>query len=134
MGNQGLGMTPMPTYIIPLKVNDYVLLGSTSQNRNWETKPTEEDRKSIYERCCQIIPKLKNLTQEDFITEKVGLRPEREGGPVINYTLLKNYQSSQYDIHLFRNNGFGGYGVQCSWGAANLLLNIFDNHMQMSKL
>eukprot|EP01091_Cochliopodium_minus_P013334 TRINITY_DN4273_c0_g1_i1.p1 TRINITY_DN4273_c0_g1~~TRINITY_DN4273_c0_g1_i1.p1 ORF type:complete len:347 (-),score=72.20 TRINITY_DN4273_c0_g1_i1:6-1046(-) len=134
LGNQGLGKTPLPTYIIPLKVDDLVLLGATSQKGDWNRNVDPKDKASIYERCCQIIPELKELPKESFIADKVGLRPERNGGPVVEHFLLRNYLGNKYDIHLIRNNGHGGYGVQSSWGAAQIVLGLYNQYVKKSNL
>ena len=133
LGNPGIGATPLPAYIIPLKKDGLVLLGSTLQKNDWLRVPREEDAKAIFERCAEIVPQLKELKEEDILEHKVGLRPEREGGPCISYQLLAGVGESKMEVHLIRANGFGGYGVQSSWGAAKEVIKMMNGHLFKNK-
>lgn len=41
---------------------DYVILGGTQQEGNWNTKPDPADSMSIHNGCCKLMPGLKVRT------------------------------------------------------------------------
>jgi len=104
---------PTLTYIVP-RSNDMVL-GGVTQEGNWSTDPTDEDRNFILEKCSNIIPELKKA---EIIEDIVGLRPGRT-----EVRLEKEISSGRTIIH---NYGHGGSGVTLSWGCAEEVVELVN--------
>ena len=104
---------PTLTYIVP-RSNDMVL-GGVTQEGNWSTDPTDEDRDFILEKCSNIIPELKKA---EIIEDIVGLRPGRT-----EVRLEKEISSGRTIVH---NYGHGGSGVTLSWGCAEEVVELVN--------
>lgn len=100
------------TYIIP-RQNDCVL-GGSSEDHQWEEALSATTRETILNHCQEIIPKLSN---PEIVTEKIGLRPAREGG-------IRLEIEQKNDHLLIHNYGHGGAGVTLSWGCAREVLSL----------
>lgn len=103
------------TYIVP-RIND-IILGGTAIPDNSTTddeikqKIDNEEIQAIIRRCAVLAPEFANLTPDDILEVKIGLRPvrsdvrlERES-PAPGRLLVSNY-------------GHGGAGITLSWGCA----------------
>uniref|UniRef100_T1IJ22 FAD dependent oxidoreductase domain-containing protein n=1 Tax=Strigamia maritima TaxID=126957 RepID=T1IJ22_STRMM len=98
------------TYICP--GFDFVTLGGTRQFDSYDTKMNTYNSKEIWERCCKLVPNLKNAKIE---YEFVGLRPYRDEIRVeLEYLTRKN--STKFPV--VHNYGHGGYGVSLAYGCA----------------
>jgi|TARA_B110000263_G_scaffold191569_2_gene169496 D-amino-acid oxidase len=93
-------------YIVPR--SEDMILGGVAQNNDWSLETRMEDRDNILEKCCKLIPELKNA---EIIEDMVGLRPGRS-----EVRLEKEILLGRPMIH---NYGHGGSGVTLSWGCAD---------------
>lgn len=98
-------------YILPGR--DYVTLGGIKDYGNSSKRISELDRKSIWTRCTEMVPSLKNA---EVISEWVGLRPQRQ--PVRVEFDRKILMDNNCKCLLAHNYGHGGHGVTLSWGTA----------------
>lgn len=94
-----------PTYIIP-RAHD-VVLGSTAEPEQFETRTEAQALASILERCAHLEPRLVQATQ---LGTSVGLRPARSGVRLESQSLPGG--------RVIHNYGHGGGGVTLSWGCA----------------
>ena len=92
-----------------------MVLGGVTQEGNWSTDPTDEDRNFILEKCSNIIPELKKA---EIIEDIVGLRPGRT-----EVRLEKEISSGRTIVH---NYGHGGSGVTLSWGCAEEVVELVN--------
>tara|TARA_B110000438_G_scaffold303164_1_gene363468 strand:+ start:511 stop:1452 length:942 start_codon:yes stop_codon:yes gene_type:complete len=93
-------------YIVPR--SEDMILGGVAQSNDWSLETRMEDREDILEKCCKLIPELKNA---EIIEDMVGLRPGRS-----EVRLEKELVFGRPLIH---NYGHGGSGVTLSWGCAD---------------
>lgn len=94
------------TYIIPGS-DGVATLGGVRQYDSYNLSVCKHDAAAILERCCTMIPALK---QAEVVSHKVGLRPHRM--PVrVEPELVDGLKV----IHCY---GHGGYGVMCAPGTA----------------
>ncbi|GAA2486047.1 FAD-dependent oxidoreductase [Winogradskya humida] len=99
--------TDPPTYIHP-RTSD-VVLGGTYQEGNATLTPDRATRAAILQRCVALVPELAEAT---ILTEKVGLRPARHGGPRVE-------AEPRDDGTIIHAYGHGGAGMTLSWGCAD---------------
>lgn len=95
-------------YILPGR--DYVTLGGIKDYGNSNPNLSELDRKSIWQRCTELVP---SLLDAEVAFEWVGLRPQRQP---VRVELVRSLTSGQCDV--VHNYGHGGHGVTLSWGTA----------------
>lgn len=93
-------------YIIP-GFDDVVTLGGVRQYDSYNTEYCRHDAAAILERCCEILPGLK---EAEVVSHKVGLRPHRT--PVRVEAEIINGMKI---VHCY---GHGGYGVMTAPGTA----------------
>ncbi|XP_026731612.1 D-aspartate oxidase [Trichoplusia ni] len=94
------------TYIIP-GLNGIVTLGGTRQYDSYNLNYCKYDGAAILERCCEILPDLKN---SEVVANKVGLRPHR-----IPVRVEAELINGMKVVHCY---GHGGYGVMTAPGTA----------------
>jgi len=117
------------TYILPNQ--DFVVLGGTQYENDWNINPTAKDKQWIIESTKKFIP---NLEFAEHMCDCVGLRPARTSIRVeredINYAKDKK-------IKMIHNYGHGGSGLTLFWGCAQDVLVMFTqiiNESNISKL
>ena len=94
------------TLVLP-RTND-VVLGGTARNNNWNRVPDPEDTQQIFQRCCELVPKIKN---SKILESLVGLRPGRHG------VRLEQEETAQGQP-IIHNYGHGSSGFTVAWGCA----------------
>lgn len=112
-------------YIVPL--SDLVVLGGVKKENEYHNEPNDEDCKNIFERCCKLIPSLKDA---EIVGKQSGLRPMRTGGPRLELEKIKKEDKMMKVIH---NYGHGPSGVILSWGSANDVIALIKSNLE-SKL
>ncbi|KAH8412050.1 hypothetical protein KR222_007947 [Zaprionus bogoriensis] len=108
-------------YIIPN--TESVVLGGTHQEKDYNTRVSETDKRFIIDGCRRMLPGLIN-TQHLF--DWVGLRPGR-----VQLRLDAERRGQKLLIH---NYGHGGSGVTLAWGCADDVLDLLLAAQQKSKL
>lgn len=98
------------TYIIP--GFETVTLGGCRQYDSYNTEICKYDRLAIMERCCSLLPSLRNAPVDQ---ELVGLRPHRSRVRVESELFTDTMGNRVKIIH---NYGHGGYGVTTGPGTA----------------
>ncbi|XP_012277457.1 D-aspartate oxidase [Orussus abietinus] len=116
-------------YIIPNI--DFVILGGTHQEGDYDTKVRETDSRFIYEGCCRME---RSLRKSKVLTQWVGLRPGRQQVrlEVENPRIVNGLKCV-----IVHNYGHGGSGVTLSWGCALDVVEIvrkIQNNVFNSKL
>jgi hypothetical protein len=81
--------------------------------------------KNLKETYPQILPK-----GQDFkvLRDVVGRRPIREGGPRLE---CEELAGNKVLVHAY---GLGGRGYECSWGVAETVKDLLDQHAQRAGL
>ena len=100
---------PDSTYIFPQ--GDYVVLGGTSHEGDWDLAPRPELTRRILQSCAAADPRLRGAT---ILAERVGLRPYR---PEVRLEA----EARDDGRVLWHNYGHGGAGVTLAWGCAREL-------------
>lgn len=100
-----------------------VVLGGTHQERDYNTKVCQNDRRMIVDGCQRYIP---GLEHTECLFDWVGLRPGR--------TQLRLEAERRGRKLLIHNYGHGGSGVTLCWGCADDVLNILLAAKNGSKL
>ena len=107
-------------YILPRGDGTFIL-GGTRLADDWDTRPRQETTDDILRRVLSFMPTLvdpekansnDDVSLVDVVGVNVGLRPARKGGPRLEAGGVVN------DVPVIYSYGYGGYGYQCSWGAA----------------
>lgn len=112
-------------YILPNK--DCVLLGGTHDENDWNLDVDEKTSQTILERCCKMMPSLKDAK---VIKTAVGLRPGRLSGVRLEKRELRLADRTVPVVH---NYGHGGCGVTLMWGCAREVASIVEDIVGHSK-
>ncbi|XP_072046262.1 D-aspartate oxidase-like [Amphiura filiformis] len=91
--------------------SDHVVLGSTRDFGNWDTDVCLDVSIDIYNRCCKLVPSLKNA---EIIGGWSGLRPGRTSVRLAR----ENMMFGLHILPVVHNYGHGGSGVTLHWGCA----------------
>lgn len=118
-------------YILPRGDGTFIV-GGTRLVNDWDTQPRQETSREILKRALEFMPLLDNPEKDDpneesnldVIGVNVGLRPARNGGVRLEVGEKIN------DIAVIYSYGYGGYGYQCSWGAAFEARNLVDDALK----
>lgn len=94
-------------YVHP-RGGDCVLGGTLDENR-WDTAVDQSVATSIVQRCCDLVPALRDA---EILGHAVGLRP---GRPTVR---LEEDGVLKHVARLIHNYGHGGAGVTLAWGCA----------------
>jgi glycine/D-amino acid oxidase-like deaminating enzyme len=98
-------------YIIPNL--DSVVLGGTVGPGDWDLAVREDEERGILERCCAIVPSLRNA---EVIGGWTGLRPGRVSGMRLEKEEV--YTEGGRRVVVVHNYGAGGSGYTLAWGCA----------------
>ncbi|XP_034828751.1 D-aspartate oxidase [Maniola hyperantus] len=94
------------TYMIP-GLDGVATLGGVRQYDSYNKDVCKYDSAAIMERCCQLLPALK---QAEVVAHRVGLRPHR-----VPVRVEPEVVDGVKVVHCY---GHGGYGVMCAPGTA----------------
>jgi glycine/D-amino acid oxidase-like deaminating enzyme len=119
-------------YIIPRGDGTFIV-GGTRLVDDWDTSPREKTTKEILERVLDYMPTLappkhdqsgSSVDHLEVLGVNVGLRPARKQG------VRLEAGSSVEGVPVIYSYGYGGYGYQCSWGAAFEARDLVDDALQ----
>ncbi|GAA6043041.1 hypothetical protein JCM8097_005128 [Rhodosporidiobolus ruineniae] len=132
-----------PAYIIP-RPGGEVICGGIYDVGSWDLSvdPALSDR--ILRRCLELEPALSRdgtLEGIEILRHNVGLRPSRKGGPRLEAERVSlpvawklapaaAKQGPKREITVVHAYGFGPAGFQQSYGAAEDILKLVDEHFQ----
>jgi len=117
-----------------------VLVGGTFQPNDWDTSLSIPTAHRILTRAKELVPALAEPTTR-ILSHNVGLRPAREGGPRVEAQfvnvpskgpLVPELSGASTDskttlvVHAY---GFGSYGYQQSWGAAEEVVRLLKENL-----
>jgi D-amino-acid oxidase len=102
-------------YIVP-RINDIILGGTAiaddiTADDEIKQKIDSNEVQAIIRRCAALAPEFANLTPDDILEVKIGLRPVRSD-------VRLERESPAPGRWLISNYGHGGAGVTLSWGCA----------------
>jgi D-amino-acid oxidase len=111
-------------YILPRPHSNTTILGGTKQVGDWNATPDQETTKEILRRAREWAPELLNKEGEfEVLSEQVGLRPGRKGGPRLEIETLDG-------LVVCHAYGHAGAGYQNSVGSANKVVQLFEKYFQ----
>ena len=110
-------------YIVP-RMSDIILGGTaiaddTTADDEVKQKIDSEEVQAIIRRCAALAPEFANLTPDDILEVKIGLRPVRSD-------VRLERESPAPGRWLVSNYGHGGAGVTLSWGCAAEVVEIIE--------
>jgi hypothetical protein len=82
--------------------------------------------------CPHLVPKGSGIEALQVIRHQVGLRPVREGGPRIERETIADDDLG--DLNVVHSYGAGGFGYQCSYGMADLVVKIVKSSLERKAL
>jgi glycine/D-amino acid oxidase-like deaminating enzyme len=106
--------------------SDMVVLGGTQERDQFSLEPNEDDCKGILERCCKLVPSLKNAK---ILKKQAGLRPLRKGGIRLEMEVVVVGEKKVCKV--IHNYGHGGSGVTLCWGCANEVCDIIKRDINL---
>ncbi|OMJ10912.1 D-amino-acid oxidase [Smittium culicis] len=126
---------PAMRYVIP-RGDGTVILGGTHLPNNFDTQIDNDTTTSILNETLDLTPELVpgykpscpnsipksqalQLLRKNVLAVKVGFRPGRTGGVRLEKSIITGSLSNS-SITVIHNYGHSGFGVQSSWGFANM--------------
>ncbi len=103
-----------------------VVLGGTQEKNEFDLEANEQDCKDIFERCCKLIPSLKDAK---ILKKQAGLRPVRKDGIRLEMEILTDDDKKLSKV--IHNYGHGGSGVTLCWGCANEVCEIIKCDLKL---
>ena len=113
----------MMTYVVP-RISDIILGGTaiaddTTTDDEIKQKIDSDEVQAIIRRCAALAPEFANLTPDDILEVKIGLRPVRSD-------VRLERESPAPGRWLVSNYGHGGAGVTLSWGCAAEVVELIE--------
>ncbi|XP_049764932.1 D-aspartate oxidase [Schistocerca cancellata] len=110
-------------YVIPNI--DSVVLGGTSQHRDWECDVRPEDSEHVLGGCARLLPALRSAP---LLVQWAGLRPARRR------VRLEAQRLPGSALKVVHNYGHGGAGITLSWGCAGHAVDLLQQELTACKL
>lgn len=120
-------------FFIPRPLNGGIILGGTKNEHCYQDIPVEEETTRLIENARSRFSHLfdQKTGALDILRINVGFRPARRGGVRLEKELVKTEKGSVTIVHCY---GFGGSGVEMSWGAAEKVSELVFSNKGASKL
>lgn len=116
------------SFVIPRPLDGGIILGGTKNENLTNDKPIEDETKSLINNAISRFPELFNDKGElDILRINVGFRPARKTGVRIEREVINKNTTI---IHVY---GFGGSGIEMSWGAAVKAVELLEINNKSSK-
>jgi D-amino-acid oxidase len=78
--------------------------------------------------CPHLVPKGSGIEALQVVRHQVGLRPGREGGPRVEAETITDDELGK--LHVVHSYGAAGFGYQCSYGMANLVVDLVKRSIE----
>ncbi|KXN71991.1 hypothetical protein CONCODRAFT_5222 [Conidiobolus coronatus NRRL 28638] len=119
-------------YMIP-KGDGTVVLGGTKIKDDYSLQVDPKISREIIERCkYHMEEELKDL-KIDIVKEYSASRPGRKSGVRMEINYTDHYNSRKERIILHHLYGFGGFGIQASWGACSKMIEEINKFAEVGK-
>lgn len=124
---------PIPKKNKNFKKRLYFIIGGTKQIDCYDKNISNADINYVLNNAKEIFPNL--FTDGDWILERVnvGFRPGSKVGSVVNLEHKASFHLKTY-YPIINCYGFGGYGVECSFGAANHVMMLLNRAFREANL
>ncbi|EGV62965.1 hypothetical protein PSN45_003652 [Yamadazyma tenuis] len=111
-------------FVIPRPLNGGIILGGTKQIGNLNSNPSQNDTEHLIKLGEAYFPDLMIEGKFDIRRVNVGFRPARNGG-----TRISSYKED--GVQVIDCYGFGGSGMEMSWGAAMRAIGLIDHGFKL---
>lgn len=112
------------TFCVPRGFDGGTIIGGTKEPDNWDPNPSIEVRKELLRKFAatypQILDRNGNFT---VMKDVVGRRPTRKGGMRVENETVDG------DKRIIHAYGLGGRGYELSWGLADVVAQLLDEHL-----
>ncbi|XP_046561530.1 D-amino-acid oxidase-like isoform X2 [Haliotis rubra] len=102
------------------------VLGGADEVGNWSKEVRDEDKRTVWQRCCQLMPSLQNAKVDHHW---VGLRPSRSRVRLET----KHVTVQGRKVPVIHNYGHGGSGVTLHWGCAAEVADLVLQEIQVRR-
>lgn len=101
-------------FCIPRPLNGGIIVGGSKNEENFKDTPDDYETTRLISNASEKFPELFETKDGklDILRVNVGFRPARNGGVRLEREVVNN------DVVIVHCYGFGGCGVEMSWGAA----------------
>ncbi|KAI1818297.1 nucleotide-binding domain-containing protein [Poronia punctata] len=120
----------IPTFNVPRNFEGGTIIGGTKVPDNWDPNPSLELREKLLSNFAQMYPDILGPGGKGKFTvirDIVGRRPTRKGGMRVEKEIVKGGKG--VIIHAY---GLGGRGYELSWGVADKVAGLLDEHLKSS--
>ncbi|KAL6935386.1 uncharacterized protein HGUI_00175 [Hanseniaspora guilliermondii] len=111
----------------------YFIIGGTKQSNSLDKNISNEDLNYVLNNAKMIYPKLFKDGEWQLERVNVGFRPGSKIGSVVNLEHKARIDKKTY-YPVINCYGFAGYGVECSFGAANHVLALINRAFREANL
>lgn len=120
-------------FFIPRPLNGGIILGGTKNDKCYQDTPVAEETQHLIENARSRFPNMfdKKTGELDILRINVGFRPARTGGVRLEKEIINGDNGKLAIVHCY---GFGGSGIEMSWGAAVKTVELILSSPELAKL